>query len=71
MDFKAGDKVIFTSEMAHERSPMFYPEVGTVGEIIAYDRDSCLVKWPDGSTSDHDTWFACPSHLNLFEDKSE
>lgn len=57
--FKKGDKVVFVDPELHEKFPVWYPSVGTVGVVVKVDGDdSVRVKWRKGTTSSHDTWFA-------------
>lgn len=63
-EFCIGDMVMFTGAEAHDRLPVFYPPVGTVGEVVEVlgaDDDDILdirVQWPSGSTSRRDEWLA-------------
>lgn len=75
-----GRRVRFTSAMAHETAPEFYPEVGTVGFLISpmdtsfagtdyvVDEPVVVVQWPKGSTSKKDLWLTDLEHLELVED---
>ena len=46
MMFKVGQKVRFVDADAHERSPKFYPPVGTIGIVMEIDLDDmALVDW--------------------------
>lgn len=61
--FKRGDRVRFVEANIIEPATYnrkFYPEDGTVGRVVS-DDGNCRVKWPDGSTSEDDTWL-CPRH---------
>lgn len=48
-DCKIGMKVRFIGKTKHEKFPEFYPEVGTVGEIVGFLGEQILVKWPEGT----------------------
>ena len=56
-DYKVGDKVVFVDKKKHEEHPEFYPEVGTVGTVVAVDGHDELIKWEEGSTTKDDTWY--------------
>lgn len=50
-----GKKVKFVNEEAHELEPWFYPEVGTIGEIVwvydeIFDSYDWKVQWTSGTT---------------------
>ena len=55
-DYKVGDKVVFIGGTMHDKFPLYYPEVGTVGTVVDVDRYDTLVKWEKGSTSPDDQW---------------
>ena len=67
-DIKVGDHVMFTSALAHEKIPRWYPTPGTVGKVTAVNKDVCKVQWPDGTTSGKDNWFAPREVLMLQAD---
>lgn len=48
--------VVFTNGELHESDPEYFPAVGTVGKVVEEDWDRYLVEWPEGTTSDDDTW---------------
>lgn len=55
---KKGDKVKFVNEKKHKGYPDFYPQVGTVGEIVeCFDNGEIKVQWPKDSTSLSDKWY--------------
>lgn len=44
--FKIGQKVRFVDADSHERSPEFYPPVGSIGIVMEVDpEDMTLVEW--------------------------
>lgn len=49
MKIKVGDKVRFTDAKGHKDIPMFYPKVGTVGEVVITEQACAVVQWPIGS----------------------
>ena len=65
--YKAGDKVIFTSEKSHKREPKFYPKPGTIGFVNGVWDGTLSVKWEQGSTSDRDLWYAHINDVELIE----
>lgn len=54
-DCKIGMKVRFIGEIEHKECPEFYPEVGTVGEIVEFSGERLLVKWPEGTVES--SWY--------------
>ena len=48
-DCKIGMKVRFIGKTQHEKFPEYYPEVGTVGEIVEFLGEQLHVKWPEGT----------------------
>lgn len=77
-EFCVGDMVVFTSAEAHDRLPVFYPPVGTVGEVVEVlgaDDDAVeqldildiRVQWPSGSTSRRDEWLARSKDLQRIQ----
>lgn len=48
-----GDKVKFINK---DRAyfPEFFPEPGTIGEVVYADTDGCWVKWPEDSLQKKD-----------------
>lgn len=50
MEYKIGDKVIFTDEEAHKIRPKCFPAIGTIGEIIEVRKGDLKIKWAKGST---------------------
>lgn len=67
MKYQVGGMVIFVDAKAHEREPEFYPEPGTVGEIIRVSRHGLNVRWPKGSTSWDDVWGCSFSRVRPYE----
>ena len=59
-EFQVGKEVVFIDSKRHEEAPGWYPEVGTVGTIIAVLTLSSVfdlrIQWPKGSTSGTDIW---------------
>lgn len=54
----------------------FYPEVGTIGEVIEHDRfysflvrpDEYIIQWPKGSTTGDDRWLVPRNMVNVVEE---
>lgn len=63
--FTVGMKVRFIDEKGHKFEPRYYPAVGTIGTVIEESDDMPYVRWPRGSTSENDCWFACDSRLEI------
>ena len=72
--FNVGDKVVMNSKRAHEKHPLYYPAVGTVGVIMSSfhyhqgEGSVYVVQWPHGSTSDRDLWSATHEQLAKYND---
>lgn len=67
-EFEVGDKVVFQNAARHHVCPSFYPEVGTVGEVIeksSVGPQGLLVSWPSGATSSDDRWWCYPEDVIL------
>lgn len=71
-----GDKVEFLDNDEeghdHENEPEFYPKAGTNGVIQREDGDDgdgYWVKWPRGTTSGDDIWFAKRFMLKLVSEQ--
>ena len=66
--FNIGDKVRCLGKH-HNIEPRFYPENGTVGEIIgenlSSDAQTYKVRWEAGSTSGNDCWWAYNDDIEL------
>ncbi len=45
-----GGHVQFTGASEHRSIPLYYPEPGTVGKVVAAERYGAWVQWPSGST---------------------
>ena len=71
MAYHPGGKVVFVDGKAHEREPEFYPEPGTVGEIIRVSRHGLNVRWPKGSTSWDDVWGCSFSRVEPYKPEPE
>lgn len=55
--FKKGDRVEFIDPDLHIFEPRWYPEVGTIGEVVsASGDDTYIVQWPDGTTACNGRW---------------
>lgn len=74
-DYKIGMKVRFIGKTQHEKFPEFYPEVGTVGEIVEFSDEQFLVKWPEGTVGSYQyrsyqrnscIWYEASSMIELF-----
>lgn len=56
-----GRKVRMKSNIYHFKEPNYYPTEDKVGIVIDQKPEPLdfivLVRWPYGSTSEHDTWF--------------
>ena len=51
-NYKVGDKVRYLDARRHLAEPEYYPAPGTVGTIVEIgDNATCLVQWPEGTTS--------------------
>lgn len=70
--FKVGDRVRFKGmgDACHTRLPEFYPKDGTIGTVIDTPDDDgeAYVRWPKGSTSKEDMWWAFVECLELVEE---
>ena len=77
-EFCVGDMVVFTGAEAHDKLPVFYPPVGTVGEVVEVLDDprdplDIRVQWPSGSTSHNDQWMVRREnlqHIQIIQDSS-
>ena len=56
-EYKVGDRVRYLNARTHRTDPEYYPEVGTVGEVIAVEKSIILVQWPKGTTAGHGRWW--------------
>lgn len=67
--FKVGDRVRATSTEVHNACPNQYPEVNTIGRVLATEigGDVLMIQWPLGSTSDYDSWVCSSSAVELVE----
>lgn len=65
MEYKAGDKVVFTDADAHKIIPCYFPEPGTVGKILGKNpcNGELLVEWKKGSTILDDMWICDTSQI--------
>lgn len=57
--FKVGDKVRFISDKMHEKSPQYFPPVGTIGEVVSLDsvyNYTATIRWEKGTTSGRGEW---------------
>lgn len=59
-DFAIGDKVRFLRGELHEKKPLYFPPVGTIGTVTWVGTEDLLVQWPCGTTSEDDEWFVQP-----------
>lgn len=55
-DFVIGDKVRFLCGELHEKIPVCFPPVGTIGTVTLFRSSTLFVQWPRGTTSDDDEW---------------
>ena len=69
MEFQIGDKVSFTDNSNHIFWPEHYPEIGTIGTVIYISPSGEIlrVQWPQGTTSEDDSWLCKSCYLELFE----
>lgn len=75
MKYDIGDKVRFVNKEAHEESPEYYPECGTVGRIDDIDEyDYFLVSWPAETVKENAryggdySWWVEDSYVELVEE---
>lgn len=65
--YSKGEQVVMISAEAHEKHPVYYPKVGTIGVIIGeyYESERIIfaVQWPEGTTSGSDQWLARGDYL--------
>jgi hypothetical protein len=54
---KVGNKVRMIDETGHRNTPEWLPDVGTVGTVTEVGFPTCLIQWPEGSTSGKDKWY--------------
>ena len=70
-----GKKVRFIDAKAHESAPRFYPEVGTVGEIVGVEENDWAVQWPEMTVakgfSGKYRWFCGEDEIELIEDSEK
>lgn len=66
-EFQVGDYVKYTDELGHKTMPKHYPQPGTVGRVLRVCTGTCLVQWPEGSTSQQDRWYASKGELAVAE----
>ena len=67
--FKVGDRVRATSTELHNACPNQYPEVNTIGRVVATEigGDVLMIQWPLGSTSDDDHWCCLSDVVELIK----
>ncbi len=58
MNYKVGDFVQFISEEMHNSYSIYYPVVGTVGEVVATDDIKSKIQWPVGTTIGRSLWWS-------------
>lgn len=75
MKYDIGDKVRFVCKAAHEETPEFYPEYGTIGKIEDIDEyDYFLVSWPANTVRENArysgeySWWVEDSYVELVEE---
>lgn len=70
--FKTGDRVRAISTELHNACPNQYPEVNTIGRVVATEigGDVLMIQWPLGSTSDDDYWCCLSDVVELVEDNA-
>lgn len=65
-NIKEGSSVRCVNEIWHEKAPEYYPAKNVVGKVVRICSNSnCYVQWPDGSTSNHDRWYAVWNSLEV------
>lgn len=63
---KKGDFVRYIGKNGHKNSPEYYPAKDVIGKVIEVCSDhTCLVQWPNGSTSGNDKWYAAWGNLEV------
>ena len=64
--FKKGDRVEFIDQDLHIFEPRWYPEVGTIGEVVSAHGDGTyIVQWPEGKTACNGRWAIGGGSLKL------
>lgn len=69
VEITVGAKVRYDGFL-HAEFPRSHPKAGTVGTVLKIVNGMCLnfyVKWPDGSTSENDKWWANGENLEVVE----
>lgn len=63
---KKGDSVRYIDDLGHKKVPKYFPTKDMVGKVIkVYFDNTCLVQWPNGSTSKNDRWYAAWCNLEV------
>lgn len=67
--YEPGDKVVFGNFDKHIEGPEYYPNIGTIGEVVKTENNGfILVQWIKGSTSRNDKWYCMDSDIRPFKE---